>query len=78
MRTNKIRLKAIQYLLDNGPQPTNKILDHINDTTRHGSSSQQLGNVLSKNKAFVKVGNTMRQGVLSGYYEICVWGLAQD
>ena len=55
MRTLRIKEKIVEFLEENGPQPTNKILDHLNDVLRWGSTSQQLGNVLSKGKAFDKV-----------------------
>ena len=40
---------------------------------RHGTTSQQLGNVLSKDKDIVKVGYIKRSGILSGGYDICEW-----
>ena len=46
---------------------------HINSTMRHGTTSQQLGNVLSKDKDIVKVGYIKRSGILSGGYDICEW-----
>ena len=49
-------------------------LEHVNTTMRHGTTPQQLGNVLSKDKDIMKVSTTKR-GVLSGRYEICVWQL---
>ena len=48
---------------------------------RHGTTPQQLGNVLSKDKDIMKIATTKRGGALSGRYEICVWQLrpgAQD
>ena len=42
---------------------------------RHGTTPQQLGNVLSKDKDILKVATTKRGGALSGRYEICVWTL---
>ena len=78
MRTLRIKEKIVEYLEENGPQPTNKILEHLNEVLRWGSTSQQLGNVLSKGKAFDKVGTTQRQGICGGRYEIVVWGLKED
>jgi hypothetical protein len=40
---------------------------------RHGTTSQQLGNVLSKDKDIVKVGYIKRSGILSGGYDIVEW-----
>ena len=54
---------------------TTEILEHVNSTMRHGTTPQQLGNVLSKDKDILKVSTTKRGGALSGRYEICVWTL---
>ncbi len=75
MKTQRIRIKIVQYLEDNGPQPTYAIQDYINETMRHGTTSQQLGNCLSKDKRFKKVGSAFRGGILSGGYQVCVWDL---
>lgn len=78
MKTRKLKIRIIEYLESNGPQTTNRIQDYINRTTRHGTTSQQLGNVLSKNKDFRKVGMAMRAGILSGSYEVVVWDLVKE
>ena len=78
MKTQRIRIKITEYLKENGPQPTYAIQDYINENMRHGTTSQQLGNCLSKDKRFKKVGSTTRKGFLSGGYEVCVWGLNED
>ncbi len=72
MKTVRIREKIKKYLLDR-PRNTAEILEHINSTMRHGTTSQQLGNVLSKDKDIVKVGYIKRSGILSGGYDICEW-----
>ena len=53
MKTTRIREK-IKLFLSHGPQSTSKILEHINSTMRHGTTSQQLGNMLSKDENIVK------------------------
>ena len=78
MKTRKLKIRIIEYLAVNGPQTTNQIQDHINCTTRHGTTSQQLGNVLSKNKDFKKAGTALRAGILSGSYEVVVWDLVKE
>tara|TARA_B100000686_G_C16409957_1_gene771697 strand:- start:476 stop:718 length:243 start_codon:yes stop_codon:yes gene_type:complete len=75
MKTTRIRQKIRGFLEEHGPQSTSNILDFINSEMRHGTTSQQLGNVLSKDKHFKKVGTTMKNGILSGSYEICMWDL---
>ena len=72
MKTVRIREKIKKYLEDR-PRNTAEILEHINSTMRHGTTSQQLGNVLSKDKDIVKVGYIKRSGILSGGYDICEW-----
>ena len=70
MKTTRIREKIKKFLGDR-PRNTAEILEHINSTMRHGTTSQQLGNVLSKDKDIVKVGYIKRSGILSGGYDIC-------
>ena len=72
MKTVRIREKIKKYLSER-PRNTAEILEHINSTMRHGTTSQQLGNVLSKDKDIVKVGYIKRSGILSGGYDICEW-----
>ena len=72
MKTVRIREK-IKLFLSERPRNTAEILEHINTTMRHGTTSQQLGNVLSKDKDIVKVGYIKRSGILSGGYDICEW-----
>ena len=74
MKTVRIRQKIKAFLSDR-PRNTAEILEHINTTMRHGTTSQQLGNVLSKDKDIVKVGYIKRSGILSGGYEICEWAV---
>jgi hypothetical protein len=78
MGTKKMRIKIIKFLKENGPQATNIIMDHINDTTRMGTTPNELGNVLARDKRLVKIGRSVKAGVLSGQYEVCVWGLAEN
>ena len=72
MKTVRIREKIKKFLSER-PRNTAEILEHINSTMRHGTTSQQLGNVLSKDNEIVKVGYIKRSGILSGGYDICEW-----
>lgn len=74
MKTVRIRQKIKAFLAER-PRNTAEILEHINTTMRHGTTSQQLGNVLSKDKEIVKVGYIKRSGILSGGYDICEWSV---
>ena len=72
MKTVRIREKISNYL-GPGPRNTVEILEHINSTMKHGTTSQQLGNVLSKDKHVIKIGFVRKSGILSGAYDICEW-----
>ena len=75
MRTTRLLQKIMNFLDEKGDPNTTQILEHVNETMRHGTTPQQLGNVLSKDKDIMKVATTKRGGALSGRYEICVWQL---
>lgn len=75
MRTTRLRERIKRYLAEKGEANTTEILEHVNTTMRHGTTPQQLGNVLSKDKDIEKVATTKRGGALSGRYDICVWKL---
>ena len=62
----------IKKFLGDRPRNTAEILEYINSTMRHGTTSQQLGNVLSKDKDIVKVGY-IKRSVSSRGYDICEW-----
>lgn len=72
VKTVRIREKIKKFLSER-PRNTAEILEYINSTMRHGTTSQQLGNVLSKDKDIFKVGYIKRSGILSGGYDICEW-----
>jgi len=78
MRTTRLREKIKKFLDERGQANTTEILEHVNSTMRHGTTPQQLGNVLSKDKDIRKIATTKRGGALSGRYEICVWTLRDD
>lgn len=89
MRTTKLRKNIRNYLNGDvpetwlkkgitdrraGPASTQEILSVYNSATRHGTTPQQLGNVLSKDQYIIKVGITKVLGSgLSGKYDICMW-----
>ena len=75
MRTTRLRQKIKKFLHSRGEANTTEFLEHVNTTMSHGTTPQQLGNVLSKDKDIMKVSTTKRGGALSGRYEICVWQL---
>jgi len=74
LKTQRIREKIKRYL-EGGAKSTIEILDMINNSSRHGTTCQQLGNVLSKDRDIVKIGHVKRGGIVSGTYNICEWAL---
>jgi hypothetical protein len=77
VKTTRIRKKIKEYLNGN-PRSTSEIMEYINNVSRHGTTSQQLGNVLSKDPEIVKVGYVQRAGVRYGAYKVCQWALKAD
>ena len=89
MRTKRLRMNIRNYLdgkippswiekgvIDRnaGPASTQEILEVYNGVTRHGTTPQQLGNVLSKDEHIIKIGSITTSGSgLSGKYTICMW-----
>jgi len=77
MKTTRIRNKIKTFLADR-PRSTIEVLEYINTTSRHGTTSQQLGNVLSKDRDIVKVGYVNRAGIRYGTYKVCQWALSDS
>ena len=72
----RTRIKILKYLSEKGRASTTEIASYLNNTTKHGVSSNQLANVLAKSPFIEKVGSTLREHTTGwGRYEICVWGL---
>lgn len=76
-RHGRMIVKISKYLYETGPRNSRQILEYLNDTTRHGSTMHEMGNVLSKNiKWFQNVGSQSVGATLSGNYYIIVWDLS--
>ena len=75
MRTQRIRKIVTKALLEKGPLATHQILEEVNNRTKWGTTTNQLGNILAKYPDYKKVGHTFRYGIISGGYEVCVWDL---
>jgi len=76
VKTQRLRARVKDYLRK-GPKSTAEILEYINTTSRHGTTTQQLGNVLAKDKDIVKLGFVRRIGSRYGSYNICNWYLKE-
>ncbi len=77
MKTKRITQKVERFLLER-PRSTTEIKEHLNSTTKDGTTSQQLSNVLSKNKNIVNLGRVARSGNVCNIYNVCQWALAED
>jgi len=78
MRTARLRQKIKKFLFERGEASSTEIAEYVNSTMRHGTTMQQLGNILSKDRHIMKVGSTIKAGALSGRYEMCVWSLRPE
>jgi len=75
IRHHRLISKVSKYLAETGPQNSTAILEHVNTTSRHGSTMHELGNVLAKCGYFNKVGTESQRSVGSGHYSIIVWDI---
>ena len=75
-RTQRLRQEISTYLSSVGEANTTDILDHVNQRFRWGATMNQLGNVLARDRRFVKVG--FDEGTdLGGFrMRVCVWSIA--
>ena len=75
-RTGQIRQILLQYLSDGRTASFDELKIHVNRRLRHGTTSNQLSNVLAKDTRFQNRGMT-RVGGLSGIYKVTTWKLAE-
>jgi hypothetical protein len=75
-RTKRLRTEIQSFLTDVGEANTTDILDHVNQRFRWGATMNQLGNVLARDRRFIKVG--FDEGTdLGGFrMRVCVWSIA--
>ena len=75
-RTLRLRTEIEAYLSNVGEANTTDILDHVNQRFRWGATMNQLGNVLARDRRFVKVG--FDEGTDIGGFRmiVCVWSIA--
>ena len=76
-RTRRLREEVICLLEEKETANTVEIFDHLNERFRWGATMNQVGNIMSKDSRFSKVGHIW--GPFRGsVYTVCVWGLSQD
>tara|TARA_R110002167_G_scaffold235136_1_gene440397 strand:+ start:8111 stop:8338 length:228 start_codon:yes stop_codon:yes gene_type:complete len=67
-------MKMIYDKLGEGEMNTLQIKDYLNINTNMGINSRALGNVLAKNKQFVKVGEERVKSISGSTYKVLIWG----
>ena len=74
-RTQRLRQEISTYLSEVGEANTTDILDHVNKRFRWGATMNQLGNVLARDRRFVKVGFDEGTDVGGFRTRVCVWSM---
>jgi hypothetical protein len=78
IRHVKLIKRVANFLAECGPKNTRQILDHVNTTTRHGTTPSELSNVLAKTRFFHNTGEERVSAVLSGDYKVIIWDIVED
>ena len=76
-RTRRLREEVICLLEEKETANTVEIFDHLNERFRWGATMNQVGNIMSKDSRFSKVGH-IRGPFRGSVYTVCVWGLSND
>ncbi len=71
-----MREEVKTFLENQGSANTVEIFDHLNDRFRWGATMNQVGNIMSKDNRFSKIGQ-VRGPFRGSVYTVCVWGLSQ-
>jgi hypothetical protein len=72
----RLRTEIATYLGNVGEANTTDILDHVNQRFRWGATMNQLGNVLARDRRFVKVGFDEGTDIGGFRMRVCVWSIA--
>ena len=72
-RTKRLRDAIDEYLESVDAANTTDILDHVNQRFRWGATMNQLGNVLARDRRFVKVGFDENADIGGFRMRVCVW-----
>ena len=75
-RTQRLRQEISTYLSSVGEANTTDILDHVNQRFRWGATMNQLGNVLARDRRFVKVGFDEGTDIGGFRMRVCAWSIA--
>ena len=72
-RTKRLRDAIDEYLEAVDAANTTDILDHVNQRFRWGATMNQLGNVLARDRRFIKVGYDENTDIGGFRMRVCVW-----
>jgi hypothetical protein len=72
-RTKRLRDAIDEYLESVDVANTTDILDHVNQRFRWGATMNQLGNVLARDRRFIKVGFDENTDIGGFRIRVCVW-----
>ena len=75
-KTQRLRQEISTYLSTVGEANTSDILDHVNNRFRWGATMNQLGNVLARDRRFIKVGFDEGTDIGGFRMRVCVWSIA--
>ncbi len=76
-KTKRMRQQIKRFLKENPRSTTKAIQVHLNSTTRHGCTPNQVTNILAKDPEIKEVGNTRIAGLI-GTYKVNIWELISD
>jgi hypothetical protein len=72
-RTKRLCDAIDEYLESVDAANTTDILDHVNQRFRWGATMNQLGNVLARDRRFIKVGFDENTDIGGFRMRVCVW-----
>ena len=75
-RTQRLRDEIHLFLESEGEANTTTILDHVNRRFRWGATMNQIGNVLARDRRFVKVGFYDQSDAGGFRMRVCVWSVS--
>ncbi|MDP6906393.1 MAG: DUF3860 domain-containing protein [Candidatus Thalassarchaeaceae archaeon] len=73
-RTKRLRKAVHTFLQKEGKANTVEVFDYLNERFSWGATMNQVGNILSKDRRFSKIG-TVRGLFRGARYSVCVWTL---
>ncbi len=75
-RTRRLRQIVYDFLKINGTSEFHEVKDHVNSRIRHGTTSNQLGNILAKDTRFEKKSMAKHHSAYQSYL-VTTWSLKE-